>query len=102
MAQPIRLKAFLSARKPQFALLVIIFSPILKPNIFSYPKIVSFLIQGRHGWKGPQGLGLAWILQDRKRQHATDVAAAVGPCLPKIGCGSPVIMYKIQATIPKF
>ena len=22
--------------------------------------------QGRHGWQGPQGLGLAWILQNRK------------------------------------
>ena len=23
--------------------------------------------QGRHGWQGPQGLDLAWILQNRKR-----------------------------------
>ena len=25
--------------------------------------------QGLHGWQGPQGLGLAWILQNRKRRH---------------------------------
>ena len=25
--------------------------------------------QGLHGWQGPQGLGLAWILQNRKRQR---------------------------------
>ena len=24
--------------------------------------------QGRHSWQGPQGLGLAWILQNRKRR----------------------------------
>ena len=24
--------------------------------------------QGHHGWQGPQGLGLAWILQNRKRR----------------------------------
>ena len=24
--------------------------------------------QGRHSWQGPQGLGLAWILQNRKQQ----------------------------------
>ena len=35
------------------------------------------IIQGRHGWQGPQGLGLAWILQNSGAQHATDVAAIV-------------------------
>ena len=39
------------------------------------------IIQGRHGWQGPQGLGLAWILQNKKRQwqqmHAPDVADTV-------------------------
>ena len=25
--------------------------------------------QGRHGWQGPRGIGLAWILQNRKRQQ---------------------------------
>jgi len=37
--------------------------------------------QGRHGWQGPKGLGLAWILQNRKRRrqrwHAADVPATV-------------------------
>ena len=37
--------------------------------------------QSRHGWQGPQGLGLAWILQNRKRLrqrwHATEVTATV-------------------------
>ena len=37
--------------------------------------------QGRHGWQGPQGLRLAWNLQDVKpwqqQQHATDVADTV-------------------------
>ena len=33
--------------------------------------------QVRHGWQGPQGLGIAWILQNRKRRHAADVAATV-------------------------
>ena len=35
--------------------------------------------QGRQDWQGPQGLGLPWILQNRKwrRQHAADVAATV-------------------------
>ena len=38
---------FLSARKRQLALLVIVFCPVLsplKPNIFSYPNFVSLLI----------------------------------------------------------
>jgi hypothetical protein len=35
-------------------------------------------MQGRHGWQGPQGIGFAWILQNRKRwQHANDVVATV-------------------------
>jgi hypothetical protein len=35
--------------------------------------------QGRHGWQGPQGLGLAWISQNRKRQrrHKADVVTTV-------------------------
>ena len=36
--------------------------------------------QGRQGWQGPQGLGLAWILHDRKRRHprqAADLATNV-------------------------
>ena len=43
--------------------------------------IIAFIIgQGRHGWQGPQGLDLAWILQKQKRrqqQHAADVASTV-------------------------
>ena len=36
-------------------------------------------VQGRNGWQGPQGLGLAWILKKRKwwRQHVADVVATV-------------------------
>jgi hypothetical protein len=35
--------------------------------------------QDRHGWQGPQGLGLAWILQNRKRKqrNTAEVAATV-------------------------
>ena len=51
-------------------------------------------IQGRHGWQGSQGLGLAWILQNRKQQwqrrNDTDEA-----CLPKIGRGGPVLQIRI-------
>ena len=39
------------------------------------------LYQGRHGWQGPQGLGLAWILQNKKwrgqQRHAADVSDTV-------------------------
>ena len=39
--------------------------------------------QGRHGWQGPQGLGLAWILQNRKRRwqgrYTASVATTVAP-----------------------
>ena len=42
-------------------------------------------MQGRHGWQGPQGLGLAWILKNRKRQWQR----RRWPCLPKIGRGGP-------------
>ena len=39
------------------------------------------MVQGHHDWQGPQGLGLAWILQNRKwrRQgwHAAGLAATV-------------------------
>ena len=44
---------------------------------------VNFLrfMQGRHGLQGPQGLGLVWILQNRKRWrqqwHVADMAATV-------------------------
>ena len=49
-------------------------------------------MQGRHGLQGPEGLGLVWILQNRKRRHAADVAATV-KALPatQIGCGGPVM-----------
>jgi hypothetical protein len=42
-----------------------------------------YVPQGRHGWQGPQGLGLAWIFQNRKQGRQR-------PCLPKIGRGGPV------------
>ena len=46
------------------------------------------LSQGQHGWQDPQGLGLAWILENRRqrrqqRQHAADVAT-IRACLPKL------------------
>ena len=28
-----------------------------------------YTFQGRHDWQGPQGIGLAWILPNRKRRH---------------------------------
>jgi hypothetical protein len=37
--------------------------------------------QGHHGWQGPQGPGLAWILKKRKRQHTADVAATMAALL---------------------
>ena len=30
-------------------------------------------LQDRHGWQGPEGIGLAWILHIRKQRHAADV-----------------------------
>ena len=49
--------------------------------LLEFRKISTDIKQGRHGWQGPQGLGLAWILQNRKwrrqRWHAADVAATV-------------------------
>ena len=52
------------------------------------------LNQGRHGWQGVQGLGLAWILKNSKRQrkHAANVVTTAlwRPCLPKNGRGGPV------------
>jgi hypothetical protein len=34
--------------------------------------------QGRYGWQGPQGLGLAWLVQNiKQRWHVADVAATV-------------------------
>ena len=42
--------------------------------------------KGRHGFQGPQGLGLAWILQNRNQgQHLWQ------PCLPKISRVGPVM-----------
>ena len=42
---------------------------------------ISVTLQGCHGWQGPHGLGLVWILQNRKwrrqRRHAADVVANV-------------------------
>ena len=35
----------------------------------------KYTIQGRARLARPQGLGIAWILQNRKRRHAADVAA---------------------------
>ena len=40
--------------------------------------MVCLQSQSCHGWTCPQGLGLAWILQNRKRQrHTADVAATL-------------------------
>ena len=47
----------------------------------NWPMSLCAPCQGRHGWQGPQGLGLAWILQNRKRRRqwlqATDMPATV-------------------------
>ena len=40
--------------------------------------------QGRHGWQGPQGLGLAWILQNRM---AATVAVLPAKKWPWRSCG---------------
>ena len=46
------------------------------------------IAQGRHGWEGPQGLGLAKSLQNRKwrqhRQHAADVTHCGGLTCQKL------------------
>ena len=51
------------------------------------------LLQNHHHWQGPRGLGLAWILQNRKqrwqRRHSTQLVWP--PCLAKIGRGGPVL-----------
>ena len=47
----------------------------------AFVKFFEMLCQGRHGWQSPQGPGLSWILQNRKRQrqwqHAADVSITV-------------------------
>ena len=43
----------------------------------AFVKSFETSYQGRHGWQSPQGLGLAWILQNRKRQRQWQQAADV-------------------------
>jgi hypothetical protein len=47
-------------------------------------KVKRKQVQSRHGWQGPKGLGLAWILQNRKRWRLM-LPPLWQPCLPKIG-----------------
>ena len=53
---------------------------IFRQMYLLYIKLLT-TSQGCHSWQGPQGLGLTWILQNRKcrwqRQHAADVANTV-------------------------
>ena len=53
----------------------------MEQNHFEVPLVDYGSTQGRHGWQDPQGLDLAWILQNRKRwRHTADVVATTQRC----------------------
>ena len=70
----------------------------------------SHSYQGRHGWEDPQGLSLAWILQNKKRQprHPADVATTVAalpvknwqwrPCIYSVNKFSGILVLTLSPT----
>ena len=53
----------------------------------------TLYMQGRHGWQGPQGLGLPGFCRIESGGNSGGMSLMLQPvcrpCLPKIGCGGP-------------
>ena len=73
---------------------------IFRQMYLLYIKLLT-TSQGCHSWQGPQGLGLTWILQNRKWRwkwtHAADVATTVAALSAKNWPWRPASIGSIQA-----